>query len=138
MIACLVPAAAALIVSALMVASPAVAQPLACQATTLGTTACLGSKLCACIYDRGGVATGIPAGYRWDCGILRPGCGSAGDWPATLNPYTGPYPTAVGIDRSHHNTIVKQTNTNTNAEIHPKTPAAPPPLGRPLRLLPPE
>lgn len=137
--------AAALVFSSLISASPAGAQPpLACDAATLGATACLASKLCACTYERGGVATGVPAGYRWDCGILRPGCGSSFEQPATLNPYTGPYPTALGIDRSHRAITVQQRNTstntniNSNAAIQPRTPAEPAWIGDPLPLLPPE
>ena len=137
--------AAVLVFSSLISASPAGAQPpLACDAATLGATACLASKLCACTYERGGVATGVPAGYRWDCGILRPGCGSSFEQPATLNPYTGPYPTALGIDRSHRAITVQQRNTSTNtnidssATIQPRKPAEPAWIGDPLPLLPPE
>ena len=108
--------AAALVFSALISGSPAAAQPpLACAAGTLGTTACLGSKLCACIYDRGGIASGIPAGYRWDCGILRPSCGSPVHPPATLNPYEAPYPQVLSIDRSRRSINVQQTNTRPKA-----------------------
>jgi hypothetical protein len=137
--------AAVVVFSGFISASPAGAQPPpACDAATLGTTACLASKMCACSYDRGGVATGVPAGYRWDCGILRPGCGSSFAQPATLNPYTGPYPHAVGIDRSHGAVTVEQTNTSTNtnvnrnATIERRTPAGPVRIGDPLPLLPPE
>ena len=115
--------------------------PPACGAASLGMTACLASKMCACIYDRGGVATGIPAGYRWDCGILRPGCGNPLEVPATLNPYPGPYPSAVSIDRSHQNLTVEQTtrtNTNVNARVPRRVPERPPWTGGPLPLLPPE
>lgn len=107
-------------------------------------TACLAGKMCACNYDRGGIATGIPAGYRWDCGILRPGCGNPLDVPATLNPYPGPYPSAVSIDRSHHNFAVEQTTTSTNTNLNantrlpPRKPARPPWTGDPLPLLPPD
>ena len=143
--------AAALVFSALVSGNPAVAQPpLACVVGTLGTTACLGSKLCACIYDRGGIASGTPAGYRWDCGILRPGCGSSVHPPVTLNPYEGPYPEALDIDRSHRSLTVQQTNrgpkahwetgakTNirSNRRGDDRTPDTW--LGAPLPLLPPE
>ena len=120
--------------------------PPACDAASLGTTACLASKMCACTYERGGLATGVPAGYRWDCGILRPGCSSSFTQPATLNPYVGPYPTAVGIDRSHRNITIEQRNTGTKANtkgnskgvFRPRTPAQPAWTGDPLPLLPPD
>ena len=70
-----------------------------CGQSTLGQVTCLSAKLCECIHDRDGSITGTPAGYRWDCGILRPKCGEAVDKPATLNEYKGPYPLAIGIDR---------------------------------------
>lgn len=136
--------AAVVAVSGIVGASPAEAQaPPACNATTLGTTACLASTMCACTYQRGGVATGAPAGYRWDCGILRPGCGSSFGQPATLNPYPGPYPHTVGIDRSHRAVTVEQTNSSTNTNLNTdtaspgRTPAEPAWTGDPLPLLPP-
>ncbi|MGF1641302.1 MAG: hypothetical protein ACFCUO_10175 [Rhodospirillales bacterium] len=70
-----------------------------CRAEVLGAAACLSGRLCECVYDRGGTVTGTPAGFRWDCGVLRPGCGDAATVPATENPFQGPYPLAVGIDR---------------------------------------
>jgi hypothetical protein len=70
-----------------------------CGQSTIGQLTCLSAKLCECIHDRGGSITGTPAGYRWDCGILRPKCGEAADKPATLNEYKGPYPLAIGIRR---------------------------------------
>ena len=128
--------------SGMMSVSMADAQPPLCNTATLGTTACLASKMCVCTYERGGVATGVPAGYRWDCGILRPGCGSFLDLPATLNPYPGPYPTAVEIDRSHRALTVEQRNTSRNVTINSNTPsqrrhpAQPARIGDPLPLLP--
>jgi hypothetical protein len=118
--------------------------PPACDAASLGMATCLAGKMCACTYERGGVATGVPAGYRWDCGILRPGCGSSFEQPATLNPFTGPYPTAVGIDRSQHGITVEQTNTSINSNvineraIRRGAPAKPAWTGDPLPLLPPK
>jgi hypothetical protein len=144
----------ALVFSALATGNPAAAQsPLACTTETLGMTACLESKLCACIYDRGGIASGMPAGYRWDCGILRPGCGSSVHPPATLDPYEGPYPQALSIDKSRQSLTVRQTNanaktgvkTNNRSNSEKRTPEAwhgkrTPEAwhGAPLRLLPPD
>lgn len=112
----------------------------ACVRETLGAAACFGGKLCECVYDRGGRMTGMPAGYRWDCGILRPQCGGGAGVPATLNPYTGPYPLSVGIDRSDRSVNVDQNSTNTNANVNANTnlnanvegdvTVPPPPAGR--------
>lgn len=60
----------------LLLATPAAAEaPPDCTAGRQGAVACLGEKLCACRWQPGGSLTGQPAGHRWDCGALRPGCG---------------------------------------------------------------
>ena len=41
--------------------------------------------------------TGLPDGYRWDCGINRPPCADALP-PATIDAYQGPLPDAVTLD----------------------------------------
>ena len=76
-----------------------------CDGESLGQASCFSTKLCECIYDRGGAITGTPPGYRWDCGNLRPNCGDAANPPATMNEFTGPYPLAIGIglDRRNRN-----------------------------------
>jgi hypothetical protein len=56
------------------------AQP-ACDQDHAGAVACLAGRLCACGYQRGGVMSGRPEGYRWDCGVLRPACAEV---PANL------------------------------------------------------
>ncbi len=70
--------------------------PPACAEASAGLVACVAGKLCACRFDRGGAASGLPAG---DCGVLRPACGDAADPPATLDRYPYPLPPALGIDR---------------------------------------
>jgi hypothetical protein len=50
---------------------------------------------------------GTPAGYRWDCGILRPTMNLR--VPATLNPFLGPVPAAVSLDR----TVIQQGDITT-------------------------
>jgi hypothetical protein len=69
-----------------------------CNEDTFGQVACFSIKLCECIYDRGGTMTGLPARYRWDCGILRPMCF---DTSTSIQEYYRPqtaYPYTVGID----------------------------------------
>jgi len=88
--------------------TPARAEDAAsCHRETLGQTSCFSPTLCTCIYDRGGSITGTPPGYRWDCGNLRPSCGEAVNTPATMNEYKGPYPLAIGIDRSNQNVEIR-------------------------------
>ena len=58
----------------LLCLSPAAAQVPICQALREGMTACFDGRLCRCRLEPGGVLTGRPEGYRWDCGALRPDC----------------------------------------------------------------
>jgi len=91
------------------IASPARAGDMpVCSGQNLGAASCFSGKLCECIYDRGGSVTGIPDGFRWDCGILRPKCGEAADAPANPDEFSGPYPLAVGIDRWDNDERVRQ------------------------------
>jgi hypothetical protein len=46
----------------------------ACVASTAGTVACIAERLCRCAFVRGGSMVEREAGYRWDCGLLRPHC----------------------------------------------------------------
>lgn len=65
-----------LVLLLLLGAGQAAAQaPPACVAGREGMVACLGEKLCECRWQSGGTLSGRPAGYRWDCGVLRPACG---------------------------------------------------------------
>ena len=60
------------------VAVPALAQtPPVCAPVREGMVACFGEKLCRCRWQAGGALIGRPAGFRWDCGALRPACGVA-------------------------------------------------------------
>ncbi|MCL6608641.1 MAG: hypothetical protein K6T74_11170, partial [Geminicoccaceae bacterium] len=71
----------ALALPLLAAAVPATAQqPPACRPETAGIVTCMAGRLCACRFERAGRMTGTPAGWRWDCGILRPDCGG---WPDT-------------------------------------------------------
>lgn len=80
---------------------PLATEPPSCASGTTGLVACMAGKLCTCQYDPGGAMTGLPAGFRWDCGILRPGCGPAAELPGALDPPVQLYlPEALSIDRS--------------------------------------
>ncbi|PZW39016.1 hypothetical protein C8P66_13149 [Humitalea rosea] len=59
----------------LLLAAPAplAAQP-ACGAETRGQLACMAGRSCLCRHEQGGSLTGIPPGWAWDCGALRPDC----------------------------------------------------------------
>lgn len=84
----------------------------ACSADLAGVQACIAGTLCDCRYDRGGRLSGQPAGWAWDCGVLRPRCGPTGAGvPATINPYAGPWPNSVVIDRSSESTVITNDAT---------------------------
>jgi hypothetical protein len=70
-----------------LIALPATAQEIpACNQSRAGAVACMSGKLCSCNFQRGGTIAGRPDGYRWDCGILRPGCGEALAPPGVQQP----------------------------------------------------
>jgi hypothetical protein len=80
------------------------AQTPSCTVEDAGQVACIAGRLCSCGFARGSPATGLPDGFRWDCGILRPSCGPP--VPATLDPWQGDLPDSLAIDRS--NTIIRE------------------------------
>ena len=79
------------------------AEPV-CAAASAGGAACIAGRLCSCGFARASQATGLPDGFRWDCGILRPACGQP--TPATVDPWQGTLPDALAVDRSR--TIIRQ------------------------------
>mgnify|MGYP000614964591 CR=1 FL=1 len=72
------------------------AEPPACAAPAVGLVACIAGRLCSCRFERASPATGLPDGFRWDCGILRPACGALP--PATIDPWQGGLPESLAID----------------------------------------
>jgi hypothetical protein len=94
-------------------------QPPRCAAETLGAVSCMSTKLCECVFERGGAISGKPSAYRWECGALRPDCNQPG---ADLAQPQWQMPAAVGIDRSRHNTIVNQGSSQiqSNPQINPQ------------------
>lgn len=61
-------------------------EPPACFAIHAGQVACIAGRLCECRFARGGSLTGTRDGHRWDCGILRPSCGTGPLSPPALPP----------------------------------------------------
>lgn|SRR5690606_7290509 len=93
-------AVSALAASALLIwtaAGGATETPPQCERATLGQLSCQAGVRCECTYVRASVMTDRPGGYQWDCGINRPACDPP---PATLDPWLGPYPSSIGIDRT--------------------------------------
>ena len=89
-----------------MVAFPssAAAGTPVCSVEAVGTVACMGGRQCRCGVVRGSPATGLPDGFGWDCGIVRPACGPPA--PATLDPWQGGLPDSLQLDQS--TTIIRQ------------------------------
>lgn len=78
-------------------ADPAEMSPPRCEQATLGQLSCQSGVRCECTYVRSSAMTDRPGGFQWDCGIKRPPCDPP---PATLDPWLGPYPSSIGIDRT--------------------------------------
>lgn len=80
-----------------------------CTAEVGGAAACMAGRACECIFRRGGLMTGEPDGWRWDCGILRPSCGPRFDAaPAGAVAL----PPGLSLYRSDNSVRVNQGNQN--------------------------
>jgi hypothetical protein len=77
--------------------APARGDPPACNAAAAGQLSQQVSVQCACRLFPESRLAGTPAGYRWDCGILRARLNQ--DVPVDLNPYRYPLPDLFLLDR---------------------------------------
>ena len=78
--------------------SPACSQTFACATNTAGQLSLQANVQCACRWFAASALHGAPAGYRWDCGILR--ARTNHEVPATANPYPYRLPAALSLDRA--------------------------------------
>lgn len=90
------------IVTAVLILNGALAatghgQTFACGEATAGQLSLQATVQCACRWFTADARAGTPAGYRWDCGILRARANHT--VPVDLNPYPYPLPDALGLDR---------------------------------------
>jgi hypothetical protein len=67
--------------------APAAAQTFACRAETAGQLSVQAGVRCECRWSPEGQITGLPAGHRWDCDVLRGRMNHT--IPADLNAYQG-------------------------------------------------
>jgi hypothetical protein len=88
---------AALLGAGAIVPSPARSQAFACTATSAGQLSVQANVQCACRSFAASALQGTPAGYRWDCGILR--ARNNHEVPATASPYPFPLPAALSLER---------------------------------------
>jgi hypothetical protein len=72
------------------------AQTFPCTAGTAGQLGVQGIVQCECRHAPESRLAGTPAGWRWDCGILKARMNQ--DVPATANPYPYPLPPALVLD----------------------------------------
>ena len=72
-----------------------------CTDKSAGMVACIAGVLCSCAPGRDDASLGLKAGFHWDCGILRPHCGPAGDPPATLAPWPYALPPGLSLGDPH-------------------------------------
>jgi len=62
-------------------------QTFSCSAATAGQLSVQADVRCECRWSPEGRITGLPAGYRWDCGLLRGRMNYT--IPTDLNAYQG-------------------------------------------------
>jgi hypothetical protein len=77
--------------------TPGHGQTFSCSEATAGQLSVQADVQCECRFFTASGLAGTPAGYRWDCGILRARMNQ--DVPATANPYPYPLPYALSLDR---------------------------------------
>lgn len=68
----------------------------ACAAGTAGQLSVQANVQCACRFFPVSEMRGTPAGYRWDCGILR--ARTNHEVPESAAPYPYPLPPALSVD----------------------------------------
>jgi hypothetical protein len=70
-----------------------------CRAAIAGELSIQADVQCECRFFPESLLAGTPAGYRWDCGILRPRLNAA--VAVDLNPYPYPLPDSLSIDQTN-------------------------------------
>jgi hypothetical protein len=90
--------AAALLGAGAIVPSPGWSQTFACAPSIAGQLSVQANVQCECRMFAASALRGTPAGYRWDCGILR--ARTNHEVPATANLYPFPLPAALSLDRT--------------------------------------
>ena len=73
----------------------AAAQAFLCTEATAGQLSCQAGTACECRFAQASAMDGTPAGWRWDCGILRPHCGPP--VPATIADPNAALPDGLSI-----------------------------------------
>jgi hypothetical protein len=111
--------AATLVAAMVLFASPGRAQTFACADSTAGQLSVQGNVQCECRWFPASRLRGTPAGYRWDCGILR--ARTNDEVPATSNPYPYPLPEALSIERP---LILPEPDQGLGLPRHPLGPQA--------------
>ncbi|MEZ5670605.1 MAG: hypothetical protein R3F55_24855 [Alphaproteobacteria bacterium] len=102
------PILACLMLLPLAVPPHAHAQTFQCTEATAGQLSCQAGVACECRFAQASAMDGTPAGWRWDCGILRPHCGEP--VPATIEDYSDALPDVLSIDRQTLDVDINQSN----------------------------
>jgi|SRR5690606_20052413 hypothetical protein len=92
---------------ALLIPAAAEAQSFACGESTAGQLSCQAGVACECRWFPASAMEGTPAGWRWDCGILRPRC--ADNRPASVEDWRDAVPDSLSI--TDQSVTVGQDNT---------------------------
>lgn len=95
------------------------AQTFACTQATAGQLSCQAGIACACSFFQASAMEGTPAGWRWDCGVLRPRC--AENRPATIGNYGYAIPDSLSITEQSVGVNVNQSNEQVIEWIAPVT-----------------
>jgi hypothetical protein len=82
------------------------AQTFNCTEATAGQLSCQAGTARECHWFHASAMEGTPAGWRWDCGILRPRC--AENFPATIDDYSEALPDSLSL--SEQSVTVDQDN----------------------------
>lgn len=106
-----------------------------CTPEISGAVVCMAGRSCLCGFMRGGLMAGLPDGWRWDCGILRGGCGPPSDQQAE---WLYALPPGLSVDQSDHSIRLDQNSAvNTGGQQNIGRPEGRGPEGRgPHQLFP--
>ncbi|WP_027133395.1 hypothetical protein [Geminicoccus roseus] len=100
------------------------AEPVRCAPEIAGALACMAGRACQCGFARGGLVTGTPDGWRWDCSLLRGACDRP-DWRDGGLWYD--LPPGLSLDASDNSIHVEQTSRSGPAKDGRLPPSSPGP-----------
>lgn len=124
---CILRACLRILLLLLLAVQPGAAEPPpGCTPEITGALHCMAGQVCRCGFAQGGLMTGEPSGWRWDCGVLQGSC------PQPSSELSGSWyelPPGLSIDQSDQSIRLDQsTGVVTGGRPGPRPPAGPLPL----------